>query len=85
MKLTCPECKAVIAMADTDGVQERLQAKMEEHVAAQHGTLEQKHTKTLDACREAFSTIMMGGKLTKLQAAALHNQVSDLLGKSRTV
>jgi 4-hydroxy-L-threonine phosphate dehydrogenase PdxA len=79
MKLTCKECGAVISMGDSEGVGDRIAARMQEHMDTQHGTVEAKHRKTLEACRESFAVLMSGGRVSKMLAADLHKQVSDLL------
>jgi hypothetical protein len=85
IKLKCTEagCGAVIQMADSEG--ERLAARMAEHIVREHGSLELKHTKTLEACHSAFFTILSGGKVSGKQARQLHDAVSDLLSKPHAI
>ncbi len=85
MKLTCkePGCGTVIQTAIEDTA--TAHKLMDEHVASQHGTVEEMHRKTLEACLKAFSAHAMGAKLSLVDAVTLHNQVADLLGKQHLV
>lgn len=81
MKAQCPEkgCGSWIQTED----KATLDALLADHVEKNHGSVEQRHMKTLKKLREEIGNVLAGTRMSKSKARELYNEVSDLLKAPR--
>lgn len=81
MKAQCPEqgCGSWIQTED----KATLDALLADHVEKNHGSVEQRHAKTLKKLREEIGNVLAGTRMAKSKARELYNEVSDLLKAPR--
>ena len=83
MKLKCQEPGCGTTIQTGDDSQERVKSLMEKHVREQHGSLEQKHAKTLTKCLAVLHRVIAGETIKKSEAREVALEVSDLLNIPR--